>query len=87
MRRADIRVAAGGRPRLITGAMVKPGAVVLDVGISRGDGKRVGDVDFGSVVPGASAIPPVPGGVGALTVALLLKNTLHACERSSAISS
>ena len=83
-RRADILVAAVGRPRLITGAMLKPGAVVIDVGINRVDGKLVGDVDFESAVPVASAITPVPGGVGPMTVAILLRNTLQAFERSLA---
>ena len=83
-RRADILVAAVGRPRLITGAMLKPGAVVIDVGINRVDGKLVGDVDFESAVPVASAITPVPGGVGPMTVAMLLRNTLQAFERSLA---
>jgi methylenetetrahydrofolate dehydrogenase (NADP+)/methenyltetrahydrofolate cyclohydrolase len=86
-RRADILVAAVGRPRLITGVMVKPGAVVIDVGINRIEGKLVGDVDFDSAVPVAAAITPVPGGVGPMTVAMLLRNTLRAFERSSAISS
>jgi methylenetetrahydrofolate dehydrogenase (NADP+)/methenyltetrahydrofolate cyclohydrolase len=81
-RRADILVAAVGRPRLITGAMIKPGAVVIDVGINRIEGKLVGDVDFDSAVQVASAISPVPGGVGPMTVAMLLKNTLQAFERS-----
>lgn len=80
-RRADILVAAVGRPRLITGAMIKPGAVVIDVGINRVEGKLVGDVDFESAVPVASAITPVPGGVGPMTVAMLLRNTLEACKR------
>jgi methylenetetrahydrofolate dehydrogenase (NADP+)/methenyltetrahydrofolate cyclohydrolase len=79
-RRADILVAAVGRPRLITGAMVKPGAVVIDVGINRVEGKLVGDVDFESANQVASAITPVPGGVGPMTVALLLQNTLRAFE-------
>jgi methylenetetrahydrofolate dehydrogenase (NADP+)/methenyltetrahydrofolate cyclohydrolase len=83
-RRADILVAAVGRPRLITGAMVKPGAVVIDVGINRVEGKLVGDVDFESAVEVASAITPVPGGVGPMTVAMLLRNTLLAFERSVA---
>jgi methylenetetrahydrofolate dehydrogenase (NADP+)/methenyltetrahydrofolate cyclohydrolase len=83
-RRADILVAAVGRPRLITGAMVKPGAVVIDVGINRIEGKLVGDVDLDSAVPVASAITPVPGGVGPMTVAMLLKNTLQAFEQSLA---
>ncbi len=81
-RRADILVAAVGRPRLITGAMLKPGAVVIDVGINRVDGKLVGDVDFESAVSVASAITPVPGGVGPMTVAMLLRNTLQALEQS-----
>jgi methylenetetrahydrofolate dehydrogenase (NADP+)/methenyltetrahydrofolate cyclohydrolase len=83
-RRAEILVAAVGRPRLITGAMVKPGAVVIDVGINRVEGKLVGDVDFESAVQVASAITPVPGGVGPMTVAMLLRNTLRAFERSLA---
>ncbi|MBI4571727.1 MAG: bifunctional methylenetetrahydrofolate dehydrogenase/methenyltetrahydrofolate cyclohydrolase FolD [candidate division NC10 bacterium] len=81
-RRADILVAAVGRPRLITGDMIKPGAVVVDVGINRVDGKLVGDVDFESAVQVASAITPVPGGVGPMTVAMLLRNTLRALEQS-----
>jgi len=81
-RRADILVAAVGRPRLITGAMLKAGAVVIDVGINRVDGKLVGDVDFESAVSVASAITPVPGGVGPMTVAMLLRNTLQALEQS-----
>ena len=85
-RRADILVAAVGRPRLITGAMLKPGVVVIDVGINRVEGKLVGDVDFESAVQVASAITPVPGGVGPMTVALLLKNTVRAFEASSAPS-
>jgi methylenetetrahydrofolate dehydrogenase (NADP+) / methenyltetrahydrofolate cyclohydrolase len=81
-RRADLLIVAAGRPRLVTGGMVKPGAVVFDVGITRVDGKLVGDVDFDSVLPVASALTPVPGGVGPLTVAMLLRNTLRACELS-----
>ncbi len=83
-RRADILVAAVGRPRLITGEMVKPGATVIDVGINRVDGKLVGDVDFASVAERAAHITPVPGGVGPMTVALLLRNTLEACARAAA---
>ncbi len=83
-RRADILVAAAGRPRLITGAMVKPGAVVIDVGINRVEGKLLGDVDFESASRVASAITPVPGGIGPMTVAMLLKNTLRAFELSLA---
>ncbi len=81
-RRADILIAAAGRPRLFTGDMVKPGAVVIDVGINRVEGQLVGDVDFDSVAPVASAITPVPGGVGPMTVAMLLGNTLRAFELS-----
>ncbi|HEY9881078.1 MAG TPA: bifunctional methylenetetrahydrofolate dehydrogenase/methenyltetrahydrofolate cyclohydrolase FolD [Leptolyngbyaceae cyanobacterium] len=86
-RQADILVAAVGRPRMITPDMVKPGSVVIDVGINRidtPDGKTqlVGDVDFEAVSPVASAITPVPGGVGAMTVAMLLQNTvLSYCRR------
>jgi methylenetetrahydrofolate dehydrogenase (NADP+)/methenyltetrahydrofolate cyclohydrolase len=79
-READILVAAVGVPRLVTADMVKPGAVVIDVGINRVDGKLVGDVDFDGVREVASAITPVPGGVGPLTVAMLLANTLLAAE-------
>ena len=76
----DILIAAVGRPRLITGKMVKTGAVVIDVGINRVEGKLIGDVDFDAVAPVASAITPVPGGVGPMTVAMLLRNTLRAFE-------
>jgi len=83
-RRADILVAAVGRPRLITAGMVKSGAAVIDVGINRidegGKGRLVGDVDFESVKDVAGWISPVPGGVGPLTVAMLLANTLLAAE-------
>ncbi len=85
--RADILVAAVGRPRIITGMMVKPGAVVIDVGINRVEGRLVGDVDFESASQVATAITPVPGGVGPMTVAMLLKNTLQSFEDSFAISS
>ncbi len=83
-RRADILIAAAGRPALITGAMIKPGATVIDVGINRVAGSLVGDVEFASAAQVASAITPVPGGVGPMTVAMLLRNTLHAFERSLA---
>ena len=84
-RQADILVAAVGRPRLVTADMVKPGAAVIDVGINRivgpdGSGKLVGDVDFDGVREVAGWISPVPGGVGPLTVAMLLANTLLAAE-------
>jgi len=86
-RQADIVVAAVGRPGLITAEMVKPGAVVIDVGINRvpceTGTKLVGDVDFPAVSQIASAITPVPGGVGLMTVAMLLKNTVHAARINS----
>ena len=75
-RRADILVAAVGRPKFITGDMVKPGALVIDVGINRVDGKVVGDVDFEAASQAAGYISPVPGGVGLMTVAMLMANTL-----------
>ncbi len=84
-RRADILVAAIGRPRMVTGAMVKPGAVVVDVGINRlPDGKLCGDVDFEAVREVAGYLTPVPGGVGPMTIAMLLANTLEAAERAAA---
>ncbi len=80
-RRADILVVAIGRPCFITADMVKPGAVVIDVGINRKeDGKLCGDVDFDAVEPKASAITPVPGGVGPMTITMLLRNALRAAE-------
>jgi methylenetetrahydrofolate dehydrogenase (NADP+)/methenyltetrahydrofolate cyclohydrolase len=79
-RQADILVAAVGQPRMITAEMVKPGATVIDVGINRVDGRLVGDVDFEGVSRVAGRITPVPGGVGPLTVAMLLANTLLAAE-------
>lgn len=75
---ADILVVAAGKPKLITGDMVKPGAVVIDVGINRVDGKLVGDVDFETVKDVAEWITPVPGGVGPMTVTGLLMNTINA---------
>jgi methylenetetrahydrofolate dehydrogenase (NADP+)/methenyltetrahydrofolate cyclohydrolase len=81
-RRADILVAAIGRPRFVTAGMVKPGAVVIDVGINRTDDGLVGDVDFAPVSEVASAITPVPGGVGPMTIAMLLRNTLEAASAS-----
>ncbi|MGL5097741.1 MAG: bifunctional methylenetetrahydrofolate dehydrogenase/methenyltetrahydrofolate cyclohydrolase, partial [Planctomycetia bacterium] len=81
LRRADVVVAAIGRPEFITGAMLKPGCVVVDVGIHRrDDGKLVGDVEYASAAAVAAAITPVPGGVGPMTVALLLANTLKAAK-------
>ncbi|WP_353153936.1 bifunctional methylenetetrahydrofolate dehydrogenase/methenyltetrahydrofolate cyclohydrolase FolD [Pollutimonas bauzanensis] len=83
-RRADILVVATGKPKMITGDMIKPGAVVIDVGINRdADGKLVGDVEFESAKAVAGAITPVPGGVGPMTIAMLLVNTLEAAERSA----
>ncbi|MGI9371486.1 MAG: bifunctional methylenetetrahydrofolate dehydrogenase/methenyltetrahydrofolate cyclohydrolase FolD [Hyphomicrobiales bacterium] len=89
-RRADILVAAVGRPEMITGDWVKPGATVIDVGINRipapekGEGKHrlVGDVEFASAAEVAGAITPVPGGVGPMTIACLLANTVTACSRA-----
>ena len=83
VRRADIVVVAAGRPGLVTGAMLKPGAVVVDVGINLVDGRIVGDVDFASAVEVASAITPVPGGVGPLTNALLLSHLVRAAQRQA----
>ncbi len=80
--RADILVAAIGQAKMITPEMVKPGAVVIDVGMNRLDGKLSGDVDFEGVAPKASLITPVPGGVGPMTIAMLLHNTLTACKNS-----
>lgn len=81
-RRADILVVAIGKADFITGDMVKPGAVVIDVGMNRrADGKLTGDVDFATVEPVASLITPVPGGVGPMTITMLLENTLTAAER------
>jgi methylenetetrahydrofolate dehydrogenase (NADP+) / methenyltetrahydrofolate cyclohydrolase len=85
-RQADILVAAVGREQMITAAMVKPGAVVVDVGINRitqpdGKSRLVGDVDFEGVLPIASYLTPVPGGVGAMTVTMLLENTVWSWEQ------
>ena len=80
-RNADIVVAAIGKARFVTADMVKPGAVVIDVGINRGnDGKLAGDVDFANVREVAGYITPVPGGVGPMTIAMLMKNTVTAAE-------
>jgi methylenetetrahydrofolate dehydrogenase (NADP+)/methenyltetrahydrofolate cyclohydrolase len=85
-RQADILVVATGKPNLIRGDMVKPGAVVIDVGINRlPDGKLSGDVDFRSVLGIASHLTPVPGGVGPMTIAMLIGNTVLAAERASGI--
>jgi methylenetetrahydrofolate dehydrogenase (NADP+)/methenyltetrahydrofolate cyclohydrolase len=82
-RQADLLIVAMGRPELVTAEWVKPGAVVIDVGIHRrGDGRLCGDVDFESASQVASRITPVPGGVGPLTIAMLLENTLLAARLS-----
>ena len=88
-KRADILIVAAGRPNMVTGAMVKPGAVVIDVGINRvadagtKSGTRlVGDVEYATAAEVASKITPVPGGVGPMTIAMLLQNTVRAAERS-----
>jgi len=90
VRRADIVVAAVGRPEMVTGDWIKPGATVIDVGINRierdGKNKLVGDVDFASAVEVARAITPVPGGVGPMTIACLLANTLTACCRANGLA-
>ncbi|MBR7186271.1 MAG: bifunctional methylenetetrahydrofolate dehydrogenase/methenyltetrahydrofolate cyclohydrolase FolD [Clostridia bacterium] len=78
---ADILVAAIGKPKFVTAEMVKEGAVVIDVGINRKEGKLCGDVDFEAVKDKASFITPVPGGVGPMTIAMLLNNTVQAAER------
>lgn len=89
-RRADILVAAVGRPEMIPGDWVKPGATVIDVGINRierdGKGKLVGDVHYESAAAVAGAITPVPGGVGPMTIACLLANTLTACCRANGLA-
>lgn len=82
-RTADILIAAIGSPRFVTAEMVKPGAAVIDVGTNRVNDKLVGDVDFEAVVEVASAITPVPGGVGPMTIAMLLTNTLTAARLAS----
>jgi len=86
-RRADILCVAAGRARMITGDMVKDGVVVIDVGTNRMEsGKLAGDVDFASVSPKARAITPVPGGVGPMTRAMLMRNTLRAAQRQSGLA-
>ncbi len=89
-RRADLLIVATGRPLLVTGNMIKPGAVVIDVGVNRVDDpsvprryRLVGDVDFGSASRVASKITPVPGGVGPMTIAMLLSNTLRAATAAA----
>jgi len=79
-RRADVLIAAAGRAGLITADMVRDGAVVIDVGTNRTDAGLVGDVDFDAVAQKAAAITPVPGGVGPMTIAMLLVNTVKAAR-------
>jgi methylenetetrahydrofolate dehydrogenase (NADP+) / methenyltetrahydrofolate cyclohydrolase len=84
-REAEILVVAAGKPKLITAAMVRPGAVVIDVGINRlADGKLAGDVDFQDVLGTAARVTPVPGGVGPMTITMLLENTIASAERTLA---
>jgi methylenetetrahydrofolate dehydrogenase (NADP+)/methenyltetrahydrofolate cyclohydrolase len=87
-REGEILVVAVGRPGVVTGPMVRPGAVVIDVGVNRlPDGRLVGDVDFEGVAAVASAITPVPGGVGPMTIAMLLANTVRSAERVAGLAS
>ena len=87
-RQGDLLIAAVGKPRMIKADMVKPGAIVVDVGISRlPDGKLAGDVDFEGVSQVASRITPVPGGVGPMTIAMLLANTVKSAERTAGFGS
>ena len=86
-RRADILVASVGKPKFVTADMVKEGAVVVDVGINRNcDGKLCGDVDYDAVEPKASYITPVPGGVGPMTIAMLMQNTLTAAKEQNGLT-
>jgi methylenetetrahydrofolate dehydrogenase (NADP+)/methenyltetrahydrofolate cyclohydrolase len=79
-RRADILIAAIGVAEFVKADMVKPGAVVIDVGVNRVEGKLVGDVDFKNIQPIAGKITPNPGGVGPMTIAMLMSNTVRAAE-------
>jgi len=85
VRAADVVVAAIGRPEMVRGEWIKPGAVVIDVGINRVDGKLLGDVEFAAAAERASAITPVPGGVGPMTIAMLLSNTVDSAERRAGL--
>jgi methylenetetrahydrofolate dehydrogenase (NADP+)/methenyltetrahydrofolate cyclohydrolase len=84
--RAEVLAVAAGRPAVVTGDMVRPDAVVVDIGVNRmPDGKLAGDVDFATVSPRVRAITPVPGGVGPMTIAMLMRNTLDAARRQSGL--
>ena len=85
VQQADIVIAALGQPKFLTGDMVKEGAVVVDVGITRVGEKLVGDCDYDALIDKVSAITPVPGGVGPMTIACLLHNTVTACCRQNGI--
>ena len=83
VRRADVVIAAVGKAEMVKGDWIKPGAVVIDVGINRvGEKKLVGDVEYAAAAERASAITPVPGGVGPMTIAMLLQNTLESAQRA-----
>jgi methylenetetrahydrofolate dehydrogenase (NADP+) / methenyltetrahydrofolate cyclohydrolase len=85
-RRAEVLAVAAGRPAVVTGSMVQPDAVVVDIGVNRlPDGKLTGDVDFATVSPHVRAITPVPGGVGPMTIAMLMRNTLDAAHRQAGL--
>jgi len=86
VKRADIVVAAVGRPAMIKGEWIKPGATVIDVGINRTEDGLVGDVDFAGAASVAGAITPVPGGVGPMTIACLLRNTLISAHRRAGVA-
>ena len=84
--RADVVIAAIGRPEFVRGAWIKPGAAVIDVGINRtASGQLVGDVEFAAAAERASVITPVPGGVGPMTIACLLSNVIDAAERRAGL--
>ena len=86
-RRAEVLAVAAGRPAVVTGSMVQPDAVVVDIGVNRmPDGKLAGDVDFVAVSPQVRAITPVPGGVGPMTIAMLMRNTLDAARRQTELA-
>jgi methylenetetrahydrofolate dehydrogenase (NADP+) / methenyltetrahydrofolate cyclohydrolase len=87
VRRADIVVAAIGKTEFVKGDWIKPGAIVIDVGMNRKDGKLCGDVDFAAAEKQARAITPVPGGVGPMTIAMLLENTFEAAARQTSMPS